>query len=850
MKKRLLLFSVLGWVSILAFGSASLCAQTDTGSEKELIIEKALDAVKSSEPLLDNKQDTVLPDAPVVEKVKDEVESAVSQIGDKLAPASADDSTVPAVEKSDSVASTPAVTSSDMVKKSWEASGKNDLAKVIELTNECVASFGAQAKEQQSKLKGFPDRGKEKEYQSLNDVATCLFIQAESLMGNGKAQEAKVVFERIMQDYKFAQAWDPSRGAFWSVAEKSKDSIDVLTGARSEAEDVIDPNLIRSVPQLQKKGTEDIVDYRKYGVFHAVGTKDYSYEIKDPKGLAEAVGEGIYPNSSSFVQNSPLYKKAKEEKRLEGSHWDYVHSEDMEAAYFKWVTAPEPPGVKLFYLGTIFEKAKMYTQAIKIYHALIVHFPQSVAWTYWHTPWYPAQAAVAKIKHLLRQHPELNLKYLYGSIKIQNGFDNDVRNDVMLPYPGVIAKRGMMDQWKEKIQIPFFKRLGKVTRSLGQGKVRLVQYENKHWQMLVDNKPYIIKGITYAPTKIGQSPDKGTLTDWMISDVNENGKADGPYDAWVDKNHNNQQDPDEPTVGDFQLMKEMGVNTMRIYHQPFEPNKQLLREMYDKYGIRVILGDFLGKYTFGSGASWYEGTDYENPTHQKNMLETVKKMVLEYKDEPYILFWLLGNENNYGVASNADKKPEAYFKFVNEVAKMIKSVDPNHPVAICNGDTLYLDIFAKNAPDVDLFGANVYRGDYGFGSFWEQVADATGKAGFITEYGAPAYVKYASLTDGEKAQAGYHEGNWNDIKFNSAGYADGVGSAVGGVAFEWLDEWWKNYEPFFHDKKSDAIGPFPGGYYYEEWFGLIAQGKGQHSPFLRQLRIVYDYYKRAWNEKN
>ena len=53
------------------------------------------------------------------------------------------------------------------------------------------------------------------------------------------------------------------------------------------------------------------------------------------------------------------------------------------------------------------------------------------------------------------------------------------------------------------------------------------------------------------------------------------------------------------------------------------------------------MGDYLGKYTIGSGATWFEGTDYENPEHRKRMLESVKKMVMEFKDEPYILLWLL-----------------------------------------------------------------------------------------------------------------------------------------------------------------------------------------------------------------
>ncbi len=736
---------------------------------------------------------------------------------------------------------------SEYVKKSWEASGKNNLTFVIELTNECIENYGQEAQRQQASLNNFPVSGQEKDYEVLNDVGTCMFIQAEALMNNGRGEEAKSIFERAIKEYKWAQAWDPSRGSFWSIAEKSQASIDVLTGVRSEEADIEDKTVLRTVPHLYAKGNQEIVDYRQYGQFVGIGTKDYQYQIQDAQGLSSALGEGIYPNTGS-VQKNPGYKKAKQEGRLEGSHWDFVHSDDLEAAYYKWATAPEPWGVKLFYLGMIFEKAKMNYEAIKAYHALVVHFPQAVGWTYWHTPWYPAQAAIAKIKFLIRQHPELNLKMNWAKVQVMNGFDNDISNDIVITFPGVISKKGFWDLAMEKFNLDRIKlKLGKVVKRIGEGRVRLVQYDNKHWQLMVDGKPFIIRGVTYSPTKIGQTPDKGTLVSWMIQDSNQNGLPDGPFDSWVDANRNSQQDPDERVVGDFQLLKEMGANTIREYHQPFAPQKELLRKMYNEYGMHVIMGDFLGKYTFGSGASWYEGTDYENPQHRKNMMESVKSMVMEFKDEPYILMWLLGNENNYGVASNADKKPEAFYRFVNEVALMIKSLDKNHPVAVCNGDTLYLDIFAKNAPEVDIFSANAYRGDYGFGPFWEQVADASGKPAFISEYGSPAYAKHLSMKEGEEAQRAYHEGNWRDIEDNMAGNSQGVGNALGGIVFEWLDEWWKNYEPYFHDKKSSTIGPFPGGYYYEEWFGLSTQGNGKHSPFLRQLRPSYFLYKKLWN---
>lgn len=744
--------------------------------------------------------------------------------------------------------STPTqTTSQEFLGLAWEASGQGNLDKINSIIDEVLKLYGEEAKKQGADLKAFPMRSRIGDYQTFNDVATCLFVKAEALMNFGKSEEAIALFKKIIEEYKWAQSWDPARGAYWSVAEKSQASIDVLTGKVEDEPEEVKKTIV-TLPKIHFKGKDDVIDYTKYGEFIGVGTKDYEYRIDNPAGLSEAAGEGIYPNTSGVLKD-PNYKKVKDEGRLEGSHWDYVRTDDLEAAFYKWAVATEPPGVKLLYLGMILEKANMPLEAIKAYHAIVVHFPKTVAWTYWQTPWYPGQVAISKIRHIIRSHPELNLTEKWMKVKITNGFDNVVGNDIILTWPGRIEKKGWLDQLKARFNLE--KKtvsLGNIKKKIGEGKVRLVQYDNGHWQLLVDNKPYVIHGVTYTATKIGQSPDKGTLKSWMTEDENRNGKPDGPYDAWVDKNRNNAQDPDEPTVGDFQLLKEMGANTIREYYHPHKPQKELLRKLYDQHGIRVIMGNFLGKYTLGSGAKWLEGTDYENPVHQKNMIESVKEMVMDLKDEPYILIWLLGNENNYGVASNANKKPEAYYKFANEVARVIKSIDPDHPVAICNGDTLFLDIFAKNAPDVDIFSANVYRGDYGFGSFWEQVAEAAGKPAFITEYGAPAYAAHLTLEEAEVAQANYHRGNWLDIEANTAGLKDSAGNAIGGVVFEWLDEWWKNYEPFRHDRKSDAIGPFPGGYYFEEWFGITGQGKGQNSPYLRQLRKAYFTYQEMWTK--
>jgi beta-glucuronidase len=734
------------------------------------------------------------------------------------------------------------ISSGVLTTKAWIAHGKRDVENTFKYTQECIDLYKEQAAKEQASLTALPKNKKEIEaVQALNDVATCYFIQAESLMRQGKNDDAKKVFKAIIDKYSFGQAWDP-RGWFWSIRLAAEQSIKKIETGSIEVEQKKKVSQIPTRLALADPGKEDVVDYARYGEFKNVGTKDYQYVINDQAGLIAAVGEGVYPNSSS-VRKDPVFKQVIKENRLEGDAWDFLYSPDLQAAFVKWTTSSEPQGVRLFCTGQILERAGLITQAVKCYYSIVVHFPASYGWTYWHTPWYVGPAAIAKINFLLRRNPHLGYKLDGAEIKILNGFDNDILNDTAIVNPGKFVKVDWEAKDADKLK-PTAESSG-VKKKIGKGKVRLEQYNNGDWQLLVDNKPYVIKGITYAPTKVGQSPDEGTQGNWMEEDFNKNGKIDGPYDSFVDKNRNNLQDADEPAVGDFKLMQDMGVNTIRLYHHPLKINKDLMRDLYKTYGIRVIVGDFLGKYAIGSGAPWNPGTDYKNETHKKNMIESVKQMVNEFKNEPYVLFWLLGNENVYGYACNANEEPEAFFTFANEVAGIIKSIDPDHPVAICSGDILFLDKFGKYAPDIDIFGTNAYRGEYGFGAFWKQVKEQADRPAFITEFGCPAYAEGKNNDESEEMQAQYHAGSWEDIQANMA-FSGGAGTALGGVVFEWLDEWWKAYEPAIHDYKGLWSGPFPDGYMHEEWLGMSGQGDGKLSPFLRQLRKSYYMYQKKW----
>jgi len=605
--------------------------------------------------------------------------------------------------------------------------------------------------------------------------------------------------------------------------------------------------------RLNDPGLAKIVDYDQYGVFTGTGTAHYRYFIRDRQSLAQAVGEGIYPNVEGLFKD-PEFKAMQSGKHLEAGLWDLLNSSDTQAAFYKWASNHDQPlGLKQFYVGMILENAGLYAQAVKAYQATVVHFPTAYAHTSWRIPWYVGPAALDNISDLVRHHPELKMRLEGGRIRIRNRYDENPRNEVFEVDPGKIMADDARRAPPPRVTLDTLP----IQRQLGRGKVHLTQYANGHWQLFADKKPYVVRGITYNVTPVGKSPDTATWVvdrDWMLADENKNGQIDGPYDAWVDANRNDVRDRDEKVVGDFRLLREMGVNTIRLYHHGY--NKRLLEDLYQTYGIRVIMGDFLGAYTVGSDAEWVDGTDYRNPEQRRKMLDSVRKMVAKEKDEPYLLFWVLGNENNYGNANNSRNFPEDYYTLVNEAARLIKSLDADHPVALANGDLAFIDLAARLCPDVDIFGANTYRGRHGMGdSFWRDAAEEWGKPVVITEFGCPAYHRYKPESEAESIQADYLKANWEDIEWNLGG-GPAVGNSLGGVIYEWLDEWWKagpppDFDPSVHETVGQFKGPFPDGWSYEEWYGIVSQGNGKNSPFERQLRKSYFLFRdELWNPKD
>ena len=83
-------------------------------------------------------------------------------------------------------------------------------------------------------------------------------------------------------------------------------------------------------------------------------------------------------------------------------------------------------------------------------------------------------------------------------------------------------------------------------------------------------------------------------------------------------------------------------------------------------------------------------------------------MVLKYKDHPALLMWGVGNE----MEGFDDGNNPAIWKAVNDIAAMIKELDPNHPTmtttAFVHGERI--EFLHNRSPAIDIHGVNAYGG--------------------------------------------------------------------------------------------------------------------------------------------
>lgn len=297
----------------------------------------------------------------------------------------------------------------------------------------------------------------------------------------------------------------------------------------------------------------------------------------------------------------------------------------------------------------------------------------------------------------------------------------------------------------------------------------------------------------------------------------------------------------EALAGEMTYLQAMGVNAIRVYTGI---PARWITYIHQEYGIYTMLNHSFGRYGVLVGGNWLPNTAYADLEVRKQLLKEVTDLAREYQNTPGLLMYLLGNENNYGLSwegAETESLPEQnrqtallaqpMYTLFNEAAVAMKAIDQAHPIAMCNGDLLYLEIIAKECPDVDIYGTNMYRG-VSFGDAFERVKNEYGKPLMFTEFGADAF-NAKTTTEDQLAQAYYMVGNWQDIYANAAGMGN-AGNSLGGFTFQYSDGWWKFGQTTNLDVHDNNASWPNGGYdrdyvkgqnnMNEEWFGIMAKG--------------------------
>lgn len=301
--------------------------------------------------------------------------------------------------------------------------------------------------------------------------------------------------------------------------------------------------------------------------------------------------------------------------------------------------------------------------------------------------------------------------------------------------------------------------------------------------LTVNGENYFIKGVCYHPVQKGQTHRSFNRIDQ-----------------------------------DLDLMKQAGVNTVRVYSPIVE--REVLDRIHDA-GIKVIMG-------FG----------YNQDGHFDILSGSFTDYIERYKNHPAILMWELGNEYNYHPEwFNGDIRN--WYDALNESIRKIHEVDSYHPVSTAHGEIP--DSLARAViKDIDIWGLNIYRWDQPETVIeeWKTLSEVPF---YYSEVGSDSYMKIA--------KGGFDEGENQEAQAQANGkiveaifhYSSDV---AGLTIFSFADGWWKAGNPNQQDVGGWA--PNSSGVPYdgtpnEEYWGLV--------DIDRKKKATFDVIKQKFNSK-
>jgi hypothetical protein len=354
--------------------------------------------------------------------------------------------------------------------------------------------------------------------------------------------------------------------------------------------------------------------------------------------------------------------------------------------------------------------------------------------------------------------------------------------------------------------------------------------ESQGRHIYLNNALFQIKGVGYAPTKIGDDP--------------ESSSPNGDYFTEQYSDIYNR---------DFPLIRGTGANTIRLWGWKYDADHSDFLDAAYNNGVAPL-------YVIVS--YWLDASrDISDPTERQKIKAEFTQMIAIHKDHPAVLMWSIGNELN---APWMFGDSDDLFSLLEEMAEAAHDLEGSnfHPVTTPLADSNLISTITQRdseVPNLDVWSVQIYRGS-SFGTFFSDYAALSQKPLVITEFGIDAYDDHNSdeyENIGSPYQAVYAESLWNEIAANSD-------ICSGGTIMAYSDEWWKGkhgqndsnhqncpeFDPNFHSDCGYPNNGHPDQYANEEWWGIMRVIDNGKNPDIMQTRAIYHTLQSLWANRN
>jgi hypothetical protein len=207
------------------------------------------------------------------------------------------------------------------------------------------------------------------------------------------------------------------------------------------------------------------------------------------------------------------------------------------------------------------------------------------------------------------------------------------------------------------------------------------------------------------------------------------------------------------------------------------------------------------------------GFDYANPKAVAKQFALLKSQVLELRDHPALLVWVVGNELNF------EKNPKVW-EAVNDLSKMIHEVDPNHPTTttLAGFNQQTVNLVQQRASDLDFLSFQMYCDIINLPRYLREAHWA--KPYLVTEFGATGHWEVGKTAWGAPIENdSTTKANLYEQRFR-AGIEPDQKLCLGSYVFLW-------------GNKQERT---------PTWYGMFLEGGEETAP----VDVMHHFWKGAW----